>query len=245
MSAATNPIRVNVNTVSIKLGENASNTAAFQNPKVLVNGMQFGTTQAVISGGTTYSFAVFRFSETSDVESVKVTQLNVVDSVASTASVKPDFNNLKLYNGSTLLGTAQSAVADASGTGYIYSFTSLTYFIIPQGNSVSLTLKGDAGSYTNGSLSDNTTSTFMIATTTDSSNNTTALAVVARGATSNKTAITTLLNASGNPMTTLRSTLAVSGSSVNGLPPASFQQMEMPRSGDDKKAIKRFYRLGL
>ncbi len=307
---------VNVNTVSVQLTP-GNTTAAFQNLKLLVNGTQFGTTQGVVSGNTTYSFsgaafnipagqtvnvdvyadslsaatgtyspatalvgftgvgqvsytsindtlgtingqavsfsgqpaltiaadssnppagqivqnstgnalAVFRFTETSNVENVKVTQLNVVDKVASTASVKAAFSNLKLYNGSTLLGTAQSPVADASGTGYIYAFTGLTNLIVPQGNSVSLTLKGDAGSYTNGSLSDNTTSTFAIATTTDSTNNTTALAVVARGATSNKTAATTLSSASGNPQTTLRTTLAVAGSSVGSLPPASFQQI--------------------
>jgi len=171
------------------------------------------------------TLAVFRFTETSNVENVKVTQLNVVDAVASTTSVKAAFSNVKLYNGSTLLGTAQSPVADASGTGYIYSFTGLTNLIVPQGNSVSLTLKGDAGSYTNGSLSDNTTSTFQVATTTDSTNNTTALTVVARGATSNKVAVVTLTGASGNAQTTLRSTLAVSGSSVTTLPPASFQQI--------------------
>jgi hypothetical protein len=179
----------------------------------------------IVQNSTGNTLAVFRFTETSNVENVKVTQLNVVDSVASTTAVKAGFSNLKLYNGSTLLGTAQSPVADASGTGYLYAFTGLTNLIVPQGSSVSLTLKGDAGSYTNGSLSDNTTSTFTIMTTSDSSNSTSSLTVVARGATSNKTAITTLSNAVGNPQTTLRSTLAVSGSSVGSLPPASFQQI--------------------
>jgi len=179
----------------------------------------------IVQNSTGNTLAVFRFSETSNVESVKVTQLNVIDAVAATSTVKAAFSNVSLWNGSTELGTAQSPVADASGTGYIYAFTGLTNLIVPQGNSVSLTLKGDAGSYTNGSLSDNTTSTFEIATTTDSTNNTTALAVVARGATSNKNAVVTLSNANGNAQTTLRSLETVSAASVNTLPPASTQQI--------------------
>ena len=311
---------VNVNTVSVQLTPSSA-VGAFQNLKLMVNGTQFGTTQGVVSGESTYSFsgsafsvpagstvnvdvyadslsaatgtyspattlvgytgvgavsytsvsfsgsygstaingqnvsfngnpaltiaadssnppagqivqntpgntlAVFRFSETSNVESVKVTQLNVVDTVTSTTAVKAAFSNVKLYNGSTLLGTAQSPVADASGTGYIYAFTGLTNLVVPQGNSLSLTLKGDAGSYTNGSLSDNTNSTFSISTTTDATNSTSSLTVVARGATSNKNAITTLSSATGNAMTTLRSNELLAASSVSTLPPASMQQI--------------------
>jgi hypothetical protein len=180
----------------------------------------------IVQNSTGNTLAAFRFTETSNVENVKVTQLNVVDAVASTTAVKAAFSNVSLWNGSTELGTAASPVADAAGTGYLYEFNSFnTPLIVPQGNSVTLTLKGDAGSYTNGSLSDNTTSTFEIATTTDSNNSTSSLTVVARGATSNKTAITTLSNALGNPQTTLRSTLAIVGTPVTSLPPASFQQI--------------------
>jgi hypothetical protein len=180
----------------------------------------------IVQGSTGNTLAVFRFSETSNVENVKVTQLNVVDKVSSTTAVKAAFSRVSLWNGSTLLGTAASPVADASGTGYIYVFNSFnTPLIVPQGSSVSLSLKGDAGSYTNGSLSDNTTSTFAIATTTDSTNNTAALAVVARGATSNKTAVTTLSSASGNAQTALRTTVAVSATPVTGAPVTGFSQI--------------------
>jgi hypothetical protein len=180
----------------------------------------------IVQNSTGNPLAVFRFTETSNVESVKVTQLNVVDLVAATSTTAAAFSNVSLWNGSTELGTAQSPIADAAGTGYIYVFNSFNNpLIVPQGSSVSLTLKGDAGSYTNHSMTDNTTSTFAIATTTDSINSTTSLAVVARGATSNKTAITTLSSASGNPQTTLRSYLQVAATPVTGLPPASFQQL--------------------
>jgi hypothetical protein len=120
----------------------------------------------IVQNSTGNSLAVFRFSETSNVENVKVTQLNVTDKVAS-SGVAAAFSNVSLWNGSTDLGTAASPVYDSNNGGYDYNFTSFVNpLIVPQGNSVSLTLKGDAGSYTNGSLSDNTTSTFYISSST-------------------------------------------------------------------------------
>jgi len=127
------------------------------------------------SGNT---LAVFRFTETSNVENVKVTQLNVLDKVQTTSllgngqsKTLAAFSNVSLWNGSQELGTAASPVWDASNGGYDYNFNSFTNaLVVPQGNSVSLTLKGDAGSYTNGSLSDNTTSTFEIVQTGAGSN---------------------------------------------------------------------------
>jgi len=115
----------------------------------------------IVQNSTGNTLAVFRFSETSNVENVKLTQLTVVDHVAS-SGVLAAFSNVGLWNGSTLLGTAASPVRDANGIDWDYTFNSLSNLVVPQGNSVSLTLKGDAGSYTNGSLSDNTTSTFEI-----------------------------------------------------------------------------------
>jgi hypothetical protein len=116
----------------------------------------------IVQNTTGNTLAVFRFTETSNVENVKVTQLNVLDKVAASSTLAA-FSNVSLWNGSTLLGTAASPVWDASSTGYDYNFNSFTNaLIVPQGNSVSLTLKGDAGSYTNGSLTDNTTSTFQV-----------------------------------------------------------------------------------
>jgi len=218
---------VSFTSVTDSLGAIAGQNVSFNGQPALTIAADSSNPPAgqIVQNSTGNTLAVFRFSETSRVENVKVTQLNVVDAVAATSTIKAAFSNVQLWNGSTLLGTAQSPVADAAGTGYIYSFTGLTNLIVPSGNSVSLTLKGDAGSFTNGSLTDNTTSTFEIATTTDATNNTTALAVVARGATSNKTAVTTLSSATGNAQTTLRSTQTVAASSVSGLPPASFQQI--------------------
>jgi hypothetical protein len=218
---------VSFTSVTDSLGSIAGQNVSFNGQPALTIAADSSNPPAgqIVQNSTGNTLAVFRFSETSRVENVKVTQLNVVDAVTSTSTVKAAFSNVTLWNGSTLLGTAQSPVADIAGTGYIYSFTGLTNLIVPAGNSVSLTLKGDAGSFTNGSLSDNTTSTFTIATTTDSTNNTSALTVVARGATSNKNAVTTLSSAMGNPQTTMRSTQTVAATAVTGLPLASFQQI--------------------
>ena len=189
-------------------------------------------TGQIVQNSSGNALAAFAFRETSNVESVKVTQLNVIDVVAS-SSVKAAFSQVGLYQGNQLLGTSKSPVLDASGTAYIYAFTSFTTpVVVPQGSSIALTLKGIAGSVTLGSMSDNTTSTFEIATTTDTGSNsaipendTLATVVVARGNTSNKTAVVALSNATGNPQTTLRTTLAVSATPVTGAPPASFQQI--------------------
>jgi len=170
----------------------------------------------IVQNSTGDTLAVYRFTETSNVENVKVTQLTVNDVVAS-SGVDAAFSDLQLWNGSTLLGTAGSPVWATSTLSWNYTFSSFSSpLIVPQGNSVSLALKGNAGSYTNGSITDNTTSTFDIATSTG---------IVALGATSNKTATVTLSNATGNPQTILRSTLALAATPVTSLPPASVQQL--------------------
>lgn len=182
----------------------------------------------IVQNSTGDTLAVYRFSETSDVENVKVTQLDIDDLVStSTASSSydgyalPAFSDVQLWNGSTLLGTAASPVLVATTSNYgtyAYDFTSFsTPLVVPQGNSVSLTLKGDAGSYINGSITDNSTQTFDFPAATST--------VVALGATSNKNAIVTISSANGNPQTVLRSTQTVAATPVTSLPPASFQQI--------------------
>ena len=179
----------------------------------------------IVQNSVGNALAAFRFAQTSKSESVKVTRLNVVSAVASTKNVKPAFNNLTLWNGSTMLGTAQSPVADVAGTGYIYTFNFANPLIVSPGSSMTLVLKGDAGSYANGSFTDGSSLTFGIMTTTDPNNNTASLAVVAQGATSNAAASVTLSNAVGTPQTVVRTTLAVIGQPVTTLPPTAFARI--------------------
>jgi hypothetical protein len=296
---------VNLNTISVKL-EPSTSTNAFQQLKLLVNGVQFGQTVNSVGAGTTYAFsgsavnipagdsvnvdvyagtlsnatgtyaqatdlvgytgagqvsyspvtfsgtipgqtivfngqpaltvsldntspaateiaqgttgnhlAVFDLLETSDVTGVNVTQLNITENVSSTTSGIPDFSNLTLYaNGVPVTGgTVQSPqVTSVSGTAYIWEFQNLSGLTVPAGGSVQLTLQGDTGTKSGGSIVDNSTSSFSIATTTDSVNNTPALAVIARGASgSSAPATITLSGAVGKTMTVVRTFLTAQG----------------------------------
>ena len=150
----------------------------------------------IVMGATGNSLATFRAMETSNAENVRITDLTVTDAVSPTGA-KAAFSNLTLWNGSTALGTAGSAVP--TGNGYTYSFHFSTPVIVPQANSVSLVLKGDASSYSNSGATDNSVHTFSIVNTTD---------VTALGATSNRVAtISSVSGAMGNPHTILRSVL--------------------------------------
>lgn len=207
-------------------GTGGTSFASITGPVNAINGQQisFGAStltiatdsnnppSSLIAQNTTgNTLAVFRFTETSNIEAVKVTQMNVIEQVSSSSS---NFSNLQLYNGSSLLGTASAPVASGTGV-WIYAFNNFTNpLVIPQGSSVSLNLKGDTGSYTGGSIADNSTSTFSISTST----------IVARGNTSNKIANVSG-SASGNPMTVLRGVETVVGTPLTGMPPASFQEI--------------------
>jgi hypothetical protein len=174
----------------------------------------------VVMGSTGNTLGVYRFTETSNIENVKVTDLQVIDYVsASTANAKAAFSNLQLWNGSTLLGTAGSPVTDVAGNAYIYSFHFGTPIVVPQANSISVTLKGDASSYSSQGATDNSLHQFEVASTTDSVSLTSAQPVVALGATSNRPTTVSISGANGNQETVLRTTLAVTAAplgTVNG-----------------------------
>jgi len=167
----------------------------------------------LVMGSSGNTLGIFRFTETSNVEDIKITDLNVFQQVTATTT-KSAFGGLALYNGAVLLGTAGSATMAASssnpGPGYYYQFHFATPVVVPQANSVSLTLKGDVASYTSSGATDNTTHIFKIATSTDTVNDTAQETVVAMGSTSNSTSVVTLSSATANTMTVLRSKLSVS-----------------------------------
>jgi hypothetical protein len=78
--------------------------------------------------------------------------------------------------------------------------TSHTPVVIPQANSLTVLLKGDAASWASSGATDDSTHTFSIANYA---------AVNALGNSSNANAIVTVSGATGNPQTVLRSTLTV------------------------------------
>ncbi|MEK7507938.1 MAG: peptidoglycan-binding domain-containing protein [Patescibacteria group bacterium] len=174
----------------------------------------------LVMGSAGNSLATFRFTETSNVEDVKITDLNVFQS-SGTSTVKAAFGNLSLYSGSTLVGTAGSANTSANthanastsatgAAGYYYQFHFATPVVVPQANSLLLVLKGDVSSYSSSGATDNTTHVFRIATSTDSVNDAVADVVVALGSTSNASSAITLSSANSNTMTALRSNIVFS-----------------------------------
>jgi hypothetical protein len=90
---------------------------------------------------------------------------------------------------------------------YAYSFHFGNPVIVPQANSISLTLKGDAATYASNGATDNSIHTFSIATSS---------AITALGATSNKTTNIGSVSASGNAQTVLRSVLSVTVVAAGG-----------------------------
>ncbi len=181
----------------------------------------------LVMGSTGNTLAAFRFTESTNYENIKITDMNVFDAVASGSvactDIKSGFGNVSLFNGATLVGTAGSAAASIEtstpatpGCGYIYTFHFGTPLVIPQSNSVTLTLKGDVSSYSSSGATDNTTHIFKIATTTDTTNDTAIETIVALGQSSNATSTVTLTSANGNAQTLLRTKLTVSATPMGG-----------------------------
>ena len=171
----------------------------------------------VAQGTANQTLAVYRLTETSNVEAVKVTQLNIVDTVSSSSSAIANFSNLQLLENGVSIGTASAASSSGSGV-FVFKFNSFTSpLVVPSGSSVSLTLTGTAGTYNQGSITDNTSSTFVLATSS----------IVAYGNTSNIAVNTVGGSASSNAQTVVRSSESVTATPViSSTPlPASTQQI--------------------
>jgi hypothetical protein len=97
-------------------------------------------------GETEVTMAKFRLSASST-EAARITQLSVSDDMSnyyvddSTGALR----NIRLYDGSTLLGTVSSFVSVASNTAYA-TFTALN-LEVPKGGSKTLTVKADVTPY--------------------------------------------------------------------------------------------------
>jgi peptidoglycan hydrolase-like protein with peptidoglycan-binding domain len=185
---------------------------------------QTAPAQQLVMGTTGATLGMFRFNETSNVEDVKVTDLTIFDSVASTSSVKSAFGNLTLYKStdlSTPLANTSQAFTSATTTpsrGYYYKFHFTNPVVVPQAGNVSLVLKGDVASYSSSGATDKTVHSFRItADQFDTDLLTTSTVVVALGATSNATSSVTINGATStaaNPVTILRSKLTVTAAGI-------------------------------
>jgi len=196
-------------------GGSSITVTANQGNNPAVSQLSMGT-----SGNT---LAAFNFQETANVESVKVTQLNVVDvlttstlgQATNTAYVLPSFNGLTLWNGATQVGNQANYVGTTTVNGaqaflYQFQFGNASPFVIPRNGTLSLALKGNTNAFTNGNVTDGSIHTFEVATSTAASNTLTTSTVVALGQTSNQPANVVLTSAAGTQQTVLRNSLTFS-----------------------------------
>jgi hypothetical protein len=177
----------------------------------------------VVMGGTQVPLATFRFSETSNTEDIQIRNLTIFQQVASTTTVAPAFSNLKLYSSTgtlveTYTGQKYTSVATSTpGAGYYWKFNFTNPLVVPLGQGVSYTLKGDVSTYANSAATDNTTHIFKIATSTDTDNDTIGETIVASGLTSQASsaiALSSTAAPAGNAQTVVRGKLNLSAVSL-------------------------------
>lgn len=179
----------------------------------------------IVMGTSGQHLATFRITETSNVEDVKITDMNVFQLASVSTTVKSAFGNVKLYKSDgTLLGTAASANTSNStstpGRGYYYKFNFSSPLVVPQSGSVSVLLKGDVSSYSSSGATDNSTHVFKIASSTNDTDNDlfAGETVNALGSTSNATSAVTLATGAGAPtsnaMTVLRTKLTLASAAL-------------------------------
>ncbi len=121
-------------------------------------------TQQVMMGSTGVALGVLQFTETSNIESVKITDLTILDSV-NPVQAKASFFNLTLYDPATLaaLATAGVPTYNAALNLYSYSFHFAQPVMVPQAGSISMVLKGDIASYVSSGATDNSVHVFQMA----------------------------------------------------------------------------------
>ncbi|MDP2656517.1 MAG: hypothetical protein Q8P11_03045 [bacterium] len=93
----------------------------------------------LVMGNTDQTLAIFDFTAGSP-EDANVSSIVITD----TTSYGGSLSNLKLYDGSTLLGTVASLSAQSDGTA---TFTLASNWVIPKNTTKVLTLKGSVGSF--------------------------------------------------------------------------------------------------
>ena len=159
----------------------------------------------LVMGSTGNSLAAFRFTETSNRENVKLTDLVVTQNTTSSAA--QGYSNVSLYWSAIGSNPAGSAVGSAatSSAGYKYTFHFGTPPVIPKNGTLVLTLKGDVATYSSGGATDQSTSTFAIAATSTD--------VTALGQGSNLSSVISG-TPTGNTMTVLRTILVPTATTI-------------------------------
>jgi len=101
------------------------------------------------------------------VEDVKVTDIRFYDTIGSNTAGLASFENLKLYDGTTVLAGPMGATVVATASSTVL-FSLATPLIVPKSDSKTLVLKGDVASYDSGGAAPGSTHTWKInSTSTD------------------------------------------------------------------------------
>lgn len=181
-------------------------------PTFTVSGASSVPSAQIIAGTTGNNLATFSFTDTANVENVKIQTIVVTASSTNGATVIPFTTNL--YNGTALVSGPANASSTGTGT-WVYTFNPGTLPLIPSGGVLNLTLKGDASSFTgtSGAVSSTAAYIFKIATTGN---------ITALGVGSNSSATPTLSSANGNTMTVLRgaASIAITSSGAKSARPS-------------------------
>lgn len=161
-------------------------------------------TSQVVMGSTGNSLATFKFTDTANVEPIKINTLVISDVVSATATVRASFTNLTLWQGNTQVGGPLALVDGASvaAAHYISTFNFSTPLVVPQNGTLVLGLKGDVASYGSNGATDNSAHSFRVNA---------AAQVTAIGQSSNTSATATITGATGNTQTVLKSKLTLTG----------------------------------
>jgi len=193
----------NYTSVSCPASVNGNNVVIAGNPTFTVGGSASAAAKQIIMGTTGNSLATFSFTDTANVENIKIQQL-VITASSTNGATLPSIQFVSLYGGEC--GTAGCGPMSASSTGtgtWVYTFSFGTQPQIPQSGVLNLELKGDAATYGSGLASSSAAYIFKIANTSD---------VTALGL-SNNSATPTLSSANGNEMTVLRGAVGIAATS--------------------------------
>lgn len=156
----------------------------------------------LVMGTTGNVLAVYRLTAVSSTENIQVKTVTVFE---ATTATKPGFANLALWNGPTEIGPGSVGVPTSGGYLYTFQFAP-NMLIVPQGNSIAVSLRGDINPWGSQSVQDGQTYSFQIPG---------ASSISAFGATSDLPAIVSG-SAYGNPMKVYRSTMTVTAAQLGG-----------------------------
>jgi len=152
----------------------------------------------LVMGSTDNSVLKLRFSETANVEDVKINSITLRNTMTGNSNTNTvSFQNMKLYDGATLL-SGPVAVSPSSPTASNVTFSLATPVIIPKNSSKTLELKGSIADFVSGGAVSGSTHTWGVSATTS---------LAAVGSSSNQTITAVTGTPSGNAFTVLRTKL--------------------------------------